>query len=349
MDVLPLERFELQGLLGSGSDYEAHAAIDAETGEPVVVKRPNPDYIARGLHHGVDRLTEQLVDIHASVGASIPHLAHMVGYARAARGEGFFGDSSDEEYLVLVEERARGIPLAADIRDKFKGVPVGLGQNLFALYPMVPHSKGGRHHVIQQLIEVEEAFGQAGHLVLDLRPQNVYFDPRTASITIIDIGTVPTKGPVAQGKASMGEGPKDFHDFFLELFKFYITAEPPPPDLTGYREPMGMRTIPRFEDQIDSMVRGLSSLDDADLRQAILSTLTKIKERSYSGFEDFRADLTAYLILRDARNWALNNQERLVAVWRETMEQLRQPYWRKFLFDPESDLEPYGITMTPHS
>ena len=343
MDVVPLERFKLEGLLGSGSDYEAHAATDTETGEPVVVKRPNPDYIARKIHHGVDRLTEQLADIHGSIGASISHLSHMLGYASVSPGDALFGDSLAEGYLVLVEERARGIPLAADIRDKFKGVPVGLGQNLFSLYPLVAHTGGGRHHVVQQLMEVEEAFLQAGHLLLDLRPQNVYFDPRSASITIIDAGAVPTKGPSAQGTASMGVGPKDFHDFFLEIFRFYVTAELPPSDVAGYREMMGMRNIPQFQPQVDALVRDFSSSGDLPLKEAALSMLQKIKERSYVGFDEFRADLTGYLILEDARNQALSDRQHLVAVWHAAMELLRQPYWRKFLFDPDSDLKSYGI------
>ena len=61
MERITLDRFRLEGLLGSGSDYEVHAATDVETGQQVVVKRPRPDYIARGLHTGIDLLSEVLI------------------------------------------------------------------------------------------------------------------------------------------------------------------------------------------------------------------------------------------------------------------------------------------------
>ena len=231
-----LRQAQLEGFLGSGSDYEVYAATDTQTGKHAVIKRPNQDYIARKLHHGVDRLSEQLIEVHQAIGDSLPNVAHLLGYTEVSNHNDYFGDSLNEAYRVLVEERARGLPLVSDIRDKFRGLPIGLGQNLFALYPLVPHQAKGSFTIQRQIMEVEEGFHKAGHLVLDMRPQNIYFDPREARITVIDIGTIPTQGAAAQGKASLGDHPRDVHDFFLEVFRFYATPDLPPVSSAGYAE-----------------------------------------------------------------------------------------------------------------
>ncbi len=346
MGIVQLERFKLEGFLGSGSDYEVHAATDTETGKPVVIKRPNPDYIARRLHQGVDRLSEQLIQVHEAIGDSLPYVAHLVGYTEVAQHNAYFGDFLKESYRVLVEERAKGLPLVSDIRDKFKGVPVGLGQNLFALHPLVPHPTNGHFTIHQQLMDVEEAFHKAGHLLLDMRPQNVYFDPAEGRITVIDIGTMPTQGPAAQGKVSMGNQPKDIHDFFVEVFKFYVTPDSPPSDVAGYREPAGMRSIPQFSQQLDIMIRSFSGSRDAQLKEAAVAALQKIQKRVYSSFEDFRRDFNQYLALLEERNKNLPDLQSKVRAWGQAMGMLSDGYWRKFLFDPESDLAQYRTSYT---
>ena len=344
MDVVRLNRFKLKEFLGSGSDYEVHAATDSHTGNQVVIKRPNPDYITRKLHYGVDQLSEQLIEVHRDIGDSLPYVAHLVGYTEVASHDDYFGDSLKESYRVLIEERARGLPLASDIRDKFKGVPIGLGQNLFTLYPLVPHPEVGYVAIHQQLMDVEETFHSVGHLLLDMRPQNVYFDPRQGRITVIDIGTIPTQGPAAQGRASAGNQPRDLHDFFAEVFKFYATPNAPPSDVDGYKEPAGMRSIPQFNQQLDIMIRSFSGIQDTGLQEAAVTTLQKIQKRAYTSFEDFRRDFNQYLDLLEERNKNLPNLHSLVNVWGQAIEMLSGEYWRKFLFDPDSDLVHYRIT-----
>jgi hypothetical protein len=341
MATVELERFKLEGLLGSGSDYEAYAATDDHTGKPVVVKRPNPDYIARKLHHGVDQVSEQLIEVHNAIGDSLACVAHLVGYTDVARHGDYFGDSLNESYRVLVADRARGLPLVSDIRDKFKGVPIGLGQNLFALHPLVPHPQGGRFAVHRQLMEVEEAFYKAGHLLLDMRPQNVYFDPGEGRITVIDIGTIPTQGPAAQGRASMGDQPKDVHDFFAEVFKFYAAPDSPPSNVAGYGEPSGMRSIPNFQQQLDVMIRSFSGVQDPGLKEAAIATLQKIRDRSYSSFEDFTRDFDSYLGLLEERNKTRPDIDSLTRTWGQALKKLSEDYWTKFLFNPDSDLDTY--------
>ena len=341
MELVELERFKLEGILGSGSDYEVHAATDSQTGEPVVIKRPNPDYITRKLHHGVDELSEHLIEVHSTMGDSLPHVTHMIGYTDLAQHHGYFGDALKESYRVLIEDRAKGIPLVSDIRDKFKGVPIGLGQNLFALHPLVAHPDRGHSLVHQQLMDVEEAFYKGGHVLLDMRPQNVYFDPREGMIWVIDIGTIPTQGRASQGKASFGSQPIDVHNFFAEMFKYYATPDPPPSNVAGYGEPAGMRNIPRFDEQLDQMVQSFSRVKDAALKEAAVTVLQKIEKRAYASFEDFRRDFDRYLALLEERNRSFADSDSLVDVWRQAMVMLSDGYWKKFLFEPETDLVRY--------
>ncbi len=338
LDLVRLDRFRLEGFLGRGSDYEAHAATDMETGKAVVVKRPNPDYVIRKLHHGVDQLSEQLIEVHRSVGESVPYLAHLVGYTEVGRHDGYFGDSLNEEYRVLVEERARGFPLVAEIRDKFKGIPIGLGHNLFALHPLVPHPHGGPHAIQEQVLDVEEAFQRAGHLLLDMRPENVFYDPAEGRITVIDIGSIPTQGPAAQGTATIGREPRDIHDFFAEAFKFFSIPETPPLDVVGYRDPPDTRAIPYFARQLEWLIRRFSEVADPELKDAALDILQRIERRGYGSFGDFRRDYLRYLTLVDERNNALPDLPDMTRVWRQALDLLSDEYWSSFLFDPGSDL-----------
>ena len=341
MELIELDRFKLERFLGSGSDYEAHSATDRSTGKRVVVKRPNPDYITRDLHHGVERLSEELIEIHDTMGRSLPHVARLEGYTAIAQHDGYFGDSLNQSYRVLIQERARGIPLMSELRDKFKGHPIGLGQNLFALHSLVPHVHKGHFTVHQQLMEVEEACHRAGHLLLDMRPENIYFEPKEGKITVIDIGTVPTRGPAAQRKIGTGNQRLDIHDFLVEVFTFYATSDSPPADVKGYGAPIGMMAVPHFDRQVESLVRGFSKVTHGRLREAAVTTLEKIGDRSYGSFDDFRADFNEYLALLVERNRELPDLPHLVGVWGEAMNMLSDNYWAKFLFDPPGDLAQY--------
>ena len=341
MGPVDLERFKLEGLLGSGSDYEVHAATDGETGKPVVIKRPNPDYITRKMHLGVDQLSEHLIEVHQSMGESQPYMTHMVGYTEVALHDDYFGETLKESYRVLVEERAVGIPMVCDIRDKFKGVPIGLGQNLFAIHPLVSHPDGGRFAVHQQLMELEEAFHEKGHFLLDMRPQNLYFEPWEGRIQVIDIGTIPAQGKASQGKVSFGNQPRDLHDFYAEMFKYYATPQGPPSDAAGYKESLGMRHIRFFDEQLESLAQSFSKASGTQAEDAAVTVLQKIRSRAYQSFGDFRREFVEYLALVEERNRDLPDLDSLVQVWRQAMDMLTQDYWRKFLFEPERDLARY--------
>jgi hypothetical protein len=193
-------------------------------------------------------------------------------------------------------------------------------------------------------MDLEEAFYSTGHLLLDMRPQNVYFDPGEGKITVIDIGTMPTRGPAAQGRASMGDRPGDIHDFFAEMFKFYATPDSPPSDVRGYGEAAGMRSVPDFDQQLDMIIHSYLGVQDTEIKEVALDTLQKVRTRDYTSFEDFRRDFNHYLAVLDERNKKLPYLDDLVGVWGEAMQMMSADYWRKFLFDPDSDLVHYRIT-----
>ncbi len=333
MENVSLDRFRLEGLLGAGSDYEVHAAFDTETGAPVVVKRPKPDYIARGLHTGIDLLSEALIDIHASVANAVPGVCRMVGYTDVGSHGSYFDDELEAEYRVLVFERARGIPLVADIADKFKGVPIGLGQNLFALHPAHEEMPDGAGSVQTQLLDVEESFAAAGHLLLDMRPQNIYYDPADGRISVIDMGTVPTLGAASQGQASSGGQAQDVHNFFAEVFRFYICPDPPPGDPAGYGEPYGMRAPPDFGQQVDGMIDSFLKADDPALGQAAVEMLQKVRWRKYASVEEFRPDLQHCLEAASNRNNLKDQSSAALDAWKSARKLLEAPYWKRFLFE----------------
>jgi hypothetical protein len=336
MDAIELERFNLIGSLGLGANYEVYAATDSETGRDVVLKRPWLQTIRGGQSRHVDEQSERVIELHQVLDGSVPYISQMVGYTKRVGHGGFFGDDLQQEYYVLAEERAYGLPLVADIRDKFRGVPIGLGQNLFALYPLVHSSRAGAPSIFAQLLDVEEAFSRVDRLIMDLRPQNVFFDPRQGTITVIDIGMC------VDQRATSGRQPAlDIHDCLAELCKFYLEPQNPPREAKGYRDPFGMGPPLGFSKELDRMIQADAAVPSEPLRDFSMSILQRLKRRDYGAVEPFRQDLQHYLALLDERNHNLPELPELVGVWYQGMALLREKYWRKFRFDPDSDLDGY--------
>ena len=330
-----LQRFQLHEKLGEGADSEVFAATDTDTGLSVVIKRPHPMLIMRAQHHAVERRMGMAIDLRERLGKRLPHVAKMLACGRLAGQDGFFGDSMAAAYNVVVEERARGVPLVGSAMDGIKRQPIGAPQNLFAVHPVAPHSERGRFSIIRDIIEVVEAFHSVGALILDMRPQNIYFDPASASISVIDIGGIAEVRP-----ASGGRQPLDLHDSYLELFKWYIPHSAPPRDADGYRQPIGMETIPMFNQNLDTMIRQHAEAPDESCRSAALDILRKVKARSYTDLHAFRQDFEPYLLLLEAHYSALGDDRETVQAWREALSLLSTPYWRKFRFHPD-ELTPY--------
>jgi serine/threonine protein kinase len=336
MDVIDLERYSLDGLLGIGANYEVYAAVDRETGTDVVLKRPWAQTIRVGQSRHVDEQSARVIELHRKLAGVVPHIAPLVGYTERGSHERYFGDALPQEYHVLVEERARGLPLVADIKDKFRGVPIGLAQNLFALHPLVQGAFEGRPSIFEQILEVEEASTRMDYLIMDLRPQNIFFDPKRGEITVIDIGT-----SVDQRTAPGARPAPDVHDCLAELCKFYLEPQSPPTHPQGYRDPYGMGPALGFAREIDRMIQACAGVADGSLRDLAVDMLQRLKRRDYGGVMPFRRDLQQYFALVDERNRNLQEFPDLIEVWHQGMELLREPYWRKFRFDPDADLAPY--------
>ena len=330
-----LKRFHLEDKLGEGADSEVFAATDSKTELPVVVKRPHPTLIARAQHRAVERRIAKALDLRERLDGKLPHIAKMLAYTEPSVHDGYFGDCLGEEYSVLVEERATGIPLVGSAMDGIKRHPIGAPQNLFAVHPVISQSEHGRFSIVRDIIEVAEAFHSDGSLLLDMRPQNIYFNPETASITVIDIG-----GVTEQRAASGGKPPIDLHDFYLELFKWYMPHSAPPTDADGYRQPTGMETIPMFNQNLDTMIRRHTEAADESCKSAALEILHKVKARAYHGIYTFKQDFEAYLSLLEEKYAQLSESETLTQAWTEALRLLTDDYWRKFRFHP-NDLASY--------
>jgi serine/threonine protein kinase len=336
MDPVQLERFTEKRLLGVGANYEVHAAIDSQTGAPVVLKRPWVQYISRNQHQQVDKLSARVIELHRTLGGSFPHISHLVGYTGHTRHDRYFGDALSQSYYVLVEERARGVPLMGGIKDKFRGVPIGLAQNLYTLYPLVSHAREPTPGIMEQLLDLEAGCIRMGYLLLDLGPQNVFFDPRAGRITVIDIGE-----SLEYRAAQHGNQGADLHDAFAELCRFYLTPHPPPTQVGGYREPFGIAATRGFQTDLERITHSFCELTAGPLQEAAVTILHQVKSRAYGSIDAFRQDLQRYFALVEDRNRALPDWPGLLNVWREGMEMLHETYWRRFLFEPETDLIHY--------
>jgi hypothetical protein len=336
MQALDLDRFSVCCLLGHGASYEVYDAIDRESGQSVVLKRPWAQCLRGGQYRYVDEQSARLIEVHHLLHQKAPHVSPLIGYAERGRHDQYFGDGLPQEYYVLIEARARGVPLVADIKDKFRGVPIGLNQNLFALYPLVGGNADGTVSIFDQLLDVEEAFMRIDHLILDLRPQNVYFDPKRRRVTVIDLGMcVDIRGQISR------RTPLDVHNCLAELCKYYLAPDLPPAHIRGYREAYGMGPDLGFDKELERMIHACARLPDGPLQDVAVGILQRIKRRDYGGIALFRQDWHQYVALRDARNRSLPEYATLAQVWREGLAMLQDNYWRKFLFNPDADLTSY--------
>ena len=337
MKTVELDRFRLDGLLSFGATYEVYAATDRETNQQVVLKRPWVQYLRGGQYRSVDEFSAKLIQLHARLDTTLPHVGRLVGYTERRHHDRYFGEALRREYHVLVEERARGIPLVADLKDRFRGIPIGIPQNLFALHPLVRPNTRNVGDVLLQLLDVEEAFIRADCLVRDLRPQNVFFDPQNGAITLIDIGDVANTKALGEGSQTV-----DVHDCLAELCRFYLASHSPPSDLQRYREPFGMEPSQGFQRDVDRMMRMYHDQCAGELQEVGLTILRQLKGRQYSAVAPFRRDVQEYFRLVEARNARLSDFSDLVEVWRRGMALLRHKYWQRFLFDPVADLITYA-------
>jgi hypothetical protein len=340
MEQVDLHRYEATGVLGIGADYEARAAVERATGRQVVLKRPAPEMLRHRMHDGIEARTDRLLQGYREVGHTISTVVPIVGYTERANHDAYFGEALGQTYRVIVEERASGIPLMGDLKARFTGVPIGVGQNLFALFPLLQSATAMPFAIHQQLLDLEEAFFQAGYVLLDLRPHNVFYQPATGRITVIDCGALAD----AHGAVSRrGVRPPDIHDFYLEMLKFYTTPQPPPVQASGYREPYGVRPVINFERELDQMAQHFRAVAHAQVQETALTLIAQVRQRAYTAFQDFRQDLTAYLEAVHSMHQTLPNLTEVRQAWTEALHWLRADYWQRYRFAPETELA--GFTL----
>lgn len=334
VEKVDLGRYQVTGILGAGADYEVRAALDRQTGKKVVLKRPKPQMVSRRLHDGIEARTDRTLQAYREVGRSIPMIVPCLGYTDRKVHDAYFGESLGQEYRVVVEERAEGIPLVGDPMARITGVPIGVGQNLFCLFPLIRPAAHPQFAIHRQLLDIEEGFFQAGYILLDLRPQNVFYQPATGRITVVDCGALASRDG---GFTSRGRPAPEIHDFYLEMLKFYTTPQQPPEQRDGYREHYGLRPVVRFEQELDEMGRKAGVLPEP-ARGAAIRVIGKVRNREYTEFDDFRRDLFEYLEAVAERNQSLPNHAEVLGAWLDALGWLQEEYWRRFLFDPERDL-----------
>jgi len=274
MEQIDLNRYEVTGILGAGADYEARSAVDRETGAQVVLKRPEPQMIRRRMHINIEARTDRVLQVYQEVGHTIPTLVPILGYTERTNHDAYFGDDLGHDYRVFIAERALGIPLVGEIKARFTGVPIGVGQNLFTLFPLIRSDDHPPFVIHEQLLVVEERFFNAGYILLDLRPQNIFYQPDSGRISVIDCGALVDLKQVADtGRRS----PQDIHDFYLEMLKFYTTAQSPPMQARGYRDPYGLRPVTNFESELDNMARQFQAVPDPSVQEAAQALIGQIR------------------------------------------------------------------------
>ena len=337
MDKVDLQRYEITGRLGSGADYDVRAAIDRETGAEVALKRPVPQAISRKQHGAIEARTERLLMAYDVAGDAGGLLAPILGYTDSAVHDDFFGEDLSEPYTVFVQGRAPGIPLLGDMMSRITGVPIGAGQNLFAVFPLVHAHEDRPFPVHNQLIELEQRYLSAGYIVMDLRPQNVFYRPGTGDVQVIDTGALAG----IDDPAPRGRPPLDVNDACLELLKFYTTTDEPPLDASAYRDAHGVRPVVNLQQELNEVRRGLLGAGD-EVAAAANAILDRIDTRSYTDFEQFRTDLTAYLSALQDRNRSVADWDAALAAWREALDWLRGDYWNRFIFDAGTELAAYS-------
>ena len=379
MNIITLDRFELTGALGSGADYDVRAATDRETGQPVALKRPSPQAARRQMHGPIEERTDRILAAYEAAGQYCPTqpvgpppddinyraayiaaktariaaqdagrlpagVPRIIGITDAAIHDAYFGDDVGQPYRVRVEERAAGIPLVGDPRSRILRVPIGLGQNLFALHPLWWHEFYNSWPVQEQLLAAQEVFANAGYALLDLGPHNVFYSPFLRQITLVDIGAL-----VGHGVArAYGNAPQDVHDFYLEMLKYYITPEPPPRTAAGYYDPYNQRPVISLEQECDDLTTAFKAAG-GELADAVVDCIARVRRREYGSVAAFGQDYQECLRLVRERNKQIMDAEPPpeplgespvpIRAWFDAVERLAEPHWTRYLFEADAELD----------
>ena len=334
METLTLDRFELTGALGSGADYDVRSAVDRDTGMHVVLKRPSPQAARRQMHGAIEERTTRTLEAYEKAGQHCDAVPRVIGVTEPGVHDAYFGDDVGESYRVRVEERALGIPLVGDPRSRILRVPIGLGQNLFALHPLALPADAEPWPIQIQLVAAQQAYEAAGFALLDLGPHNVFYTPGSGRISLVDASALVGHGVES---AQSNRGPQDVHDFYLEMLKFYVASDAPPSDSAGYFDPYNQRPVISIEQECDDLSRAFAGAGD-DLRSAINECLGKIRSRGYGSVSEFGRDLQGCLAQITIRNEGMVGRDEAVPAWNSALQRLTETHWTRYLFDADSEL-----------
>ena len=319
-----LKRFRLGDLLGEGADLQAFAATDADSGEPVVVKRPHPTLVSRNMHRDVEARTLTQAELRERMeGAS--GLVRLYALTEAASFGWYFGDEPGHPYSVQIEARARGVPLVGSVADMVRGHPIALPLNLFVLHP----SKAYRYESpVFTILGIVERVYEMGYLAQDLGPQNVFYSPASGKSVVIDLGTLREPSEATRRQPAF-----DLNDILFDLFRQYATPETPPTDAAQFSQTREFSVSGTLERKAEALSKEFAATD-AGRAQAAFRILSIIGERGYRSPAQFRSDFLDYL----ASAKSANRDDSTEQAWRDALQGLRTPYWEKYLFDADAEL-----------
>ena len=334
MDIVTLDRFELIGPLGSGADYDVRAATDRETGASVVLKRPSPQAARRQMHGPVEERTTRMLEAYEAAGQHCDVVPRVIGVTDSAIHDDYFGDDVSQPYRVRVEERAAGIPVVGDPRSRILRVPIGLGQNLFALHPLLLPDGAVPWPIQTQLLAAQEIFEKSGYALLDLGPHNIFYSPGSARVSLIDASALVGHGI---DRAAGNRELQDAHDFYLEMLKFYVAPELPPTDAAGHFDPYNQRPVITLAQECDDLDRAFAQADPS-VCEAASECIDKVRQRGYSSVAAFGQDLQECLRLITIRNEAMDGRAEAEAAWRSALDRLNEDHWTRYQFDAAAEL-----------
>jgi serine/threonine protein kinase len=320
-------RFELDGLLGEGADLQVFAATDTESGEPVVVKRPHPTLVSRNMHGDVEKRTLLQADIRTRIG----DMAGLVKLHRLTERDSFgwyFGDDLDNPYSVQVEERAKGLPLVGGVSDLVRGHPVGLPLNLFVLHPSREYIGRGYSNPALSAVGIIGRFYEEGYLAQDLGPQNVFFSPASGTSRVIDLGTLREPSVATARRPAF-----DLNDILFDVFRLYTTPEDPLREPERFAQTREFRLSGTLERKTETLSKEYA-MADARRADSALKILSAVGRREYDSPARFKADFRDYLAEAESVKRDADAEE----AWRAELRELRSPYWKKYLFDADTEL-----------
>jgi serine/threonine protein kinase len=335
-DESELARYEVTGVLGEGADYQVFASKHPHTGADVVLKRPHPTLVAGNQHQAVESRTRDLADLKQGFGDELPHVPKLVGVSQRANHDSLFGDSLGYDYTVTVESRATGVPLVGAVFDGIRKHPIGLPVSIFCIHPL-QDGEIRETPILVDILETVESFYKMGYLLMDVRPQNVFYSPKTGDISIIDVCDF--RKP---REATQRHPPLDMNDMLLDLFRWYVPAGDPPLEFDSWTQYIEPPRSARLERAAEDTKRIFLREERTEDRGLAIRVLERIKARGYSRVSEFRDEVVEVLELRRVRLASSPTFESHISLWKQGLAMMHDDYWSKYLFSADSDLTAYG-------